>query len=118
MRIDVWLWAVRIAKTRSLAATWCRSGRARINGVKVKPASTVRVGDRVEVRTDRERVLVVVALVPRRVGAPEAAAAYLDESPPPPPREAYLAPQAVRDRGAGRPTKRQRREIDRLRGRH
>jgi ribosome-associated heat shock protein Hsp15 len=116
MRVDVWLWAVRLAKSRSVATAWCRTGRVRVNGARVKPASRVKVGDRVEFRTDRERVVEVTVLLPKRVGAPEAEKAYLDHSPPLPSKELRV-PLALRDRGAGRPTKRDRREIDRLRGR-
>lgn len=115
MRVDVWLWAVRLAKSRSVATAWCRAGHVRVNGLRVKPASSVKVGDRVDFRTDRERVVEVVALLPKRVGAPEAVKAYLDHSPAPLPRE-YVAPAGVRDRGTGRPTKRDRRALNRLRG--
>jgi ribosome-associated heat shock protein Hsp15 len=65
----------------------------------------------------RERILVVRQLLAKRVSAPLAAEAYLDESPPPPPREERPAPVALRLRGAGRPTKRERRDLDRFRGR-
>jgi ribosome-associated heat shock protein Hsp15 len=76
----------------------------------------VRVGDEVRLRHDgRERVVVVTRLIRKRVGAPVAAQCYIDNSPPPPPREA-VAPAGIRDRGAGRPTKRDRRELERLRG--
>ncbi|GAA3076704.1 hypothetical protein GCM10020000_72710 [Streptomyces olivoverticillatus] len=64
----------------------------------------------------RERIVVVSRVVRKRVGAPEAALCFVDNSPPPPPREAVAA-AGVRDRGAGRPTKRERREMDQLRGR-
>ncbi|GMA23304.1 hypothetical protein GCM10025864_10630 [Luteimicrobium album] len=116
MRVDVWLWAVRLAKSRSVATAWCRAGHVRVNGSRVKPASSVKVGDTVEFRTDRDRVVDVVALLPKRVGAPEAVGAYVDRSPAPLPRE-YVAPAGVRDRGTGRPTKRDRRALDHLRGR-
>jgi len=88
----------------------------RVNGTVAKPSSTVRPGDRVEARVDRrERVLEVVRTISKRVGAPVAAECYVDHSPPPPPRE-YVAPVFQRDRGAGRPTKRDRRALDRMRG--
>ncbi|MCM3781085.1 RNA-binding S4 domain-containing protein [Microbacterium hydrocarbonoxydans] len=114
VRIDSWLWAVRAYKTRSAATTACRAGHVRLNGEKVKAAQQVRVGDELRVRiAGFDRILVVRQLLVKRVGAPLAAAAYEDRTPA---RE----PQAmigVRDRGAGRPTKRERRDIDRLRGR-
>ncbi|MFI7014861.1 RNA-binding S4 domain-containing protein [Streptomyces sp. NPDC050164] len=116
VRVDSWIWAVRLVKTRSLGATACRGGHVRVNGERVKPAHAVRVGDEVRLRHDgRERVVIVKRLIRKRVGAPVAAQCYIDNSPPPPPREA-IAPAGIRDRGAGRPTKRDRREMERLRG--
>ncbi|MFF9325455.1 RNA-binding S4 domain-containing protein [Streptomyces sp. NPDC014776] len=115
VRIDSWIWAVRLIKTRSLGATACRGGHVRVNGERVKPAYNVRVGDEVRLRHEgRERVVVVKRLIRKRVGAPVAVQCYIDNSPPPPPREA-VAPAGIRDRGAGRPTKRDRRELERLR---
>lgn len=85
-----------------------------VNGTTAKPATLVRPGDRVEARVDRrERVLEVVRTINKRVGAPVAAECYVDHSPPPPPRD--LTPVFQRERGAGRPTKRERRALDRLR---
>jgi ribosome-associated heat shock protein Hsp15 len=116
-RVDQWLWAVRVFKTRSLATAACRGGHVRINGTAAKPARPVRLGDRVEVRAgDRDRVLEVVRLIDRRVSATIAAECIIDHSPPPPPRE-YVAPLFRRDPGSGRPTKKDRRRIDRLRNR-
>ncbi|MGC3003064.1 RNA-binding S4 domain-containing protein, partial [Streptomyces sp. G35A] len=104
VRIDSWIWSVRLVKTRSLGATACRGGHVRVNGERVKPAHSVRVGDEVRLRHEgRERVVVVKRLIRKRVGAPVAAQCYVDNSPPPPPREA-VAPAGIRDRGAGRPT--------------
>lgn len=118
VRVDSWLWAVRIYKSRSLATTACKGGHVEVDGVRAKPSTVVREGNRVVVRGEhRERILVVRRLLAKRVGAPLAAEAYLDESPPPPPREERPAPVALRLRGAGRPTKRERRELDRFRGR-
>ncbi|WP_411139720.1 RNA-binding S4 domain-containing protein [Streptomyces sp. x-80] len=116
-RIDSWIWSVRLTKTRSLAAAACRAGHVRVNGERVKAAYTVRTGDEVRLRqAGRERIVVVSRLVRKRVGAAVAAECFVDNSPPPPPREE--APViAHRDRGAGRPTKRDRREIEQLRGR-
>jgi ribosome-associated heat shock protein Hsp15 len=117
-RVDKWLWAVRVFKTRALATAACRGGHVRVNGAPAKPAATVRVGDRVEVRTHdhHPRVLEVARVIDKRVGAPVAAECVVDHSPPPPPRD--RAPDVfVRDRGAGRPTKRDRRQLDRFRTR-
>jgi ribosome-associated heat shock protein Hsp15 len=116
-RVDQWLWAVRLFKTRSLATAACKGGHVRINGRSVKPASAVRVGDRIEAHVgDRDRVVEVVRLIDKRVSAPIAAECVVDHSPPAPPRE-YVAPLFRRDRGAGRPTKKDRRSLDRLRRR-
>lgn len=117
VRVDVWLWAVRVYKTRSLATTAVRGGHVRVNGDPVKAAHALRVGDEVRVRIGHvTKVLGVAQLLTKRVGAPVAAKAYEDRTPPPPPRE-LVAPPGIRDRGTGRPTKRERREIDKLRGR-
>jgi ribosome-associated heat shock protein Hsp15 len=116
VRVDSWIWSVRLTKTRSLAASACRAGHVRVNGERVKPAHTVRPGDEVRLRhAGRERIVVVSRLVRKRVGAAVAAECFVDNSPPPPAREELMtAPR--RDRGAGRPTKRDRRELERLRG--
>lgn len=118
-RIDQWLWSVRIARTRADAAAACRGGRVEIGGRRAKPATPVKVGDLVTARLHgRERIVVVERVIAKRVGAPIAAECYEDRSPEPPERERPVdAAFAVRDRGTGRPTKRDRRQIDRLRGR-
>jgi len=117
VRVDSWIWSVRLTKSRSMAADACRGGHVKVNNESVKPSHLVRVGDEVRVRQDqRERVVLVGKLISKRVSAPAAAECYVDNSPPPPPRELSV-PLAVRDRGAGRPTKRERRDMDRLRGR-
>ncbi|MGD0242968.1 MAG: S4 domain-containing protein [Streptosporangiaceae bacterium] len=115
--MDSWIWSVRLAATRSSASAACRAGHVRVNGVRVKPAHPVRAGDEIRLRGEgRERVVVVQQVITKRVGASVAAECYIDNSPPPPPRE-ESAPVAVRDRGAGRPTKRERRSIEKLLGR-
>lgn len=116
-RVDSWIWSVRLTRTRSLASTACRAGHVRVNGVRVKPAHAVRAGDEVRLRQEgRERIVVITRIITKRVAATVAAACYTDNSPPPPPRET-TAPVAVRDRGTGRPTKRERRSIEKLLGR-
>ncbi|MEU6212667.1 RNA-binding S4 domain-containing protein [Streptomyces sp. NPDC090085] len=117
VRVDAWIWSVRLTKTRSIAATACRAGHVRVNGERAKPAQTVRAGDEVRLfHAGRERIVVVRRPVSKRVGAPVAAECLIDKSPPPPtPVEA--AGLGLRDRGTGRPTKRDRREIQSLRGR-
>ena len=116
-RVDAWLWAVRVYKTRSAATAACRAGHVRVNGERAKAAQPVRPGDELRVRiAGFDRILIVRQTITKRVGAALAAAAVDDRTPPPPPRE-MTAFVPVRDRGAGRPTKRERRETDRLRGR-
>ncbi|MBW0272110.1 RNA-binding protein S4 [Nocardia sp. MH4] len=116
-RVDSWIWAVRLFKTRSAAAEACRAGHVRINGVTVKPAQQVRIGDEIRIKhAGLERIVVVERIIHKRVGPPIAAQCMIDRSPPPPPKE-VLASIPQRDRGAGRPTKRERRETDRLMGR-
>ncbi len=112
--MDRWLWAVRLYKTRSAASDACAGGHVAVNGSAAKPATKVHVGDRVEARVaQRDRELEVVRILDKRVGAPIAATAYVDHSAPPPPPE-LTAPALARDRGAGRPTKRDRRAIDKM----
>ncbi len=114
-RVDRWLWAVRLYKTRSSATDACRGGHVRVNGATAKPATTVRVGDRVEaVLHGRQRVLEVARIIDKRVGAPVAGECLVDHSPPPPPREESV-PVFARPAGTGRPTKRDRRQTDRFR---
>lgn len=116
-RVDRWLWAVRLVKTRSDAAQACRGGHVRVNDRVAKPATTVKVGDEVKVRLHgRDRFVTVSHVLDKRVGAPVAVRCYADHSPPPPPR---LPMPSVprRDPGAGRPTKRDRRRLDQLRNR-
>ncbi|TFC92520.1 RNA-binding S4 domain-containing protein [Cryobacterium sinapicolor] len=114
-RVDSWTWAVRMFKTRSQATAACRAGHVKVNGERAKSAQTVRIGDEVRVRISGfDRILVVSKIMVKRVSAPVAAECFIDTTPPPPPRE-EVALLPMRDRGAGRPTKRERREIDRLR---
>ena len=113
-RVDSWLWAVRVYRTRSAATTACRAGHVRVNGERAKAAQPVRPGDELRVRiAGFDRILVVRKPITKRVGAPLVAEAMEDRTPPRDPVPVI----AKRDRGAGRPTKRERREIDRLRGR-
>ncbi len=116
-RIDRWLWAVRIFRSRTEATVACRGGHVRLNGVRAKPAANVKVGDRVTARVrGRERSLEVVGVIDRRVGASIAASCFVDHTPAP--LAGSVEPAAfVRDPASGRPTKRDRRRLDRLRGR-
>jgi ribosome-associated heat shock protein Hsp15 len=116
-RIDKWLWHARVVRTRSAAAALADAGLVRINGARIDMSSRpVRPGDVVTIALDRNvRVLKVIGYAERRGSADVARALYEDLTPPPaPPKEASAG---ARDDGAGRPTKRERREIDRLQGR-
>jgi len=117
-RLDRWLWSVRLTKSRSEATDACRAGHVRLNGRPAKAAHTVAVGDRVEARLHgRERIVEVVRLIENRVGATIAVECYADHSPPPPSKD-ELGTLSERDRGTGRPTKRDRRQIERWQGRN
>lgn len=115
-RVDRYLWAIRLSKTRADATELCKGGHVEVNGRPAKPATRVSVGDRIEARIHRrDRVVEVTRVIDKRVGAPIAVECYIDHSPPVP--ETDRTPTLVREPGAGRPTKRERRQLDRLRGR-
>lgn len=120
MRLDKWLWCVRIFKTRREATEACRLGRVSLNGNQARPARTIRCGDRVDARTATyDKTVKVTGLVAGRVG-PKRVPELLEDLTP---KEEYergrkTAVERVMGRppGSGRPTKRDRREIDRLIG--
>lgn len=116
VRVDRWLLAARLFKTRGEAQQACSGGRVKINGNSVKASHLVKCGD--EVRAEAPRglvVLIVRELAEKRQSAELARQLYEDHSPPPPPKEERTElPQ--RDRGTGRPTKADRRALQRLRG--
>jgi ribosome-associated heat shock protein Hsp15 len=116
VRVDKWLWAARVFKTRGLATDACDGGKVDVNEQAAKPAKALRPGDvlRVSLPQGRRRILKVAALGERRGSAAVARALFEDLTPPEPPRS-RLAPPPRRAPGAGRPTKRERRDIDRLR---
>jgi ribosome-associated heat shock protein Hsp15 len=118
-RIDKWLWHARVVRTRSQAAALAASGLVRINGQRIDAASrAVRTGDVVTVALDRAvRVLKVMAFAERR-GSADDARTLCEMLEPRPVRRAEHAPPSsgLREPGAGRPTKRERRAIERLRG--
>jgi ribosome-associated heat shock protein Hsp15 len=114
-RVDKWLWAVRMYKTRGDATDACRAGHVKVNHVAAKAATLVKPGDTVEaVAPSGERVLEVASILEKRSGAAVAQSCYIDHTPAPPPEEADQL-NFVRERGAGRPTKRDRRQLDRAR---
>jgi len=116
-RVDKWLWAVRMFKTRSDATEACRAGHVRVNRATAKAATLVKPGDGVEaLAPSGQRALEVTAILEKRGGPAAAQACYIDHTPPRPVEEAGVS-NFVRDRGAGRPTKRERRQLDRVRRR-
>ncbi len=120
VRVDKWLWAVRVFKTRTAATSACTAGRVRVGDEPAKPATKVQIGDVVEARRgDRTIIYRVAGLVDKRVGAKLVEELAEDLSPPPTQRPSRLdaPPGGARLRGEGRPTKKERRDIDRLRGR-
>jgi ribosome-associated heat shock protein Hsp15 len=115
-RVDKWLWHARVVRTRSAAAALADAGLVRVNAVRIDSSSRpVRPGDVVTIALDRHvRVLKVKGFAERRGSAEIARALFNDLTPPSDPvRQPDVA---VREEGAGRPTKRERRETDRLRG--
>jgi ribosome-associated heat shock protein Hsp15 len=115
VRVDRWLAAARIFKSRTQASQSCNGGHVKLNEHNVKPHQLVRIGDALQVRrSERLLLLEVVGLADKRQSPPLARELYEDHSPPPPPREERAAD---RDPGAGRPSKRDRRLLRRLRGR-
>lgn len=118
VRIDKWLWAVRLFKTRSLAAQACAAGHVHVNGQRVKPARSVHPGEQIEALVGEVRRTVRVReLLDRRVGA-SLVPQYLEDLTPAAERERartpHLEPLFHRPKGTGRPTKRERRLLDRV----
>jgi len=115
-RVDKWLWHARVVRTRSAAATLVTSGHVRLNGQRIGAASSpVRADDVVTVALDRAvRILKVTAFAERRGDAQAGRALYADLTPESPPARESPPEAGSRQAGAGRPTKRERRAIDRL----
>jgi ribosome-associated heat shock protein Hsp15 len=122
VRIDKWLWAVRIFKSRTLAGDIVRSGKVRINDSIVKPSTSVSVGDKLTVQKNGFALeYEVVKLIEKRVGAPIAVTCYTDHTPQDELNKykdwfAGKAGTEFREKGAGRPTKRERRTIEHFKG--
>ncbi len=118
LRVDKYLWAIRLFKTRSLASEACKAGRVKLNGQNLKASYVVKVGDTYQVQKGIERKIVrVIDLLERRVDAKTAVQFYEDLTPVEETgayKSMYQAPILMRDRGAGRPTKKDRRDIDDL----
>jgi ribosome-associated heat shock protein Hsp15 len=117
-RIDKWLWTVRIFKTRGLATDACRAGSVQVGGQLVKPARDVRVGEIITIRQGLiTRTVMVLGLPVRRLGPKLVAGFCEDRTPPEEYAKARVQPVQqflAREKGSGRPTKRDRRAIERL----
>ena len=118
LRIDKYLWAIRIFKTRSLATEACKAGRVKLNGQNIKPSHEVKEGEVYQISKGIERkVIRVTGLLGNRVDAKTAVNFYEDQTPAEEThrfKSMFHAPVLKRDRGTGRPTKKDRREIDEL----
>lgn len=118
IRIDKWLWSVRIFKSRTQANDACKGGKVKLNGESIKPSTSVEAGQIVEVKKNGFNLTFkIVKLIGKRVGAPIAVTCY-EELTPEEELNKYKdwyvgkgAPE-MREKGSGRPTKRERREID------
>lgn len=118
VRLDKWLQVARVFKTRTQATHAVDLNRVRVNGQTAKPHRNLVLGDRIEVQLGEwTRVLIVKELQDKPVPKAEAAALYEDQSPPRPEadpvKRLMRRPPALRERGAGRPTKKERRDMDR-----
>ncbi len=117
-RADKWLWAVRVYKTRGLATDACTAGKVKLDGASIKPAKELKVGDTLHITREQQRLVYkITKLIDKRVGAPEAQACYEDLSPTE--ENGGVQPSAfrfpTRERGAGRPTKKERRDMGKWR---
>ncbi|OAQ40870.1 RNA-binding protein [Pedobacter psychrophilus] len=118
LRIDKYLWSIRLFKTRSLATDACKAGRVKKEGTNIKPSHEVKIGEVYQVsKAIEKKIIKVLELLPSRVDAKKAVLAYADLTPPEETakyKSMFHSPVLTRDKGAGRPTKKDRREIDDL----
>ena len=120
LRIDKWLWCARLFKTRTLAADACKGGKVKVNEVSMKPSHDVKVGEVISVQLGQLHKVVEVLSIPKsRVSPKDVVNIYVDRTP----AEEYERIEFMhaykaeyRDRGAGRPTKKDRRILDKLKG--
>ena len=118
VRMDKWLWAARLFKTRSLAADAIKGGKVKVDGIPVKPSREVKEGDVIQVQIDQlHKVVQVKTVIKNRVSAKQVPEVYTDLTP----KEEYERIEFMhaykaewRDRGAGRPTKKERRMIEKM----
>lgn len=115
VRLDLWLKWACLFKHRAQATEACRGGLVQLNGRRVKPSTDVSEGDVVELGGEWPRRFVILSVPERQMSKEDARASYRDESPPRPERAKTESDGLVRERGQGRPTKKERREIERLR---
>lgn len=118
LRIDKYLWSIRLFKTRSLATDACRAGRVKKEGINIKPSYEVKIGEVYQVsKAVEKKIIKVLDLLYTRVDAKKAVLAYADLTPPEETakyKSMFHAPHLQRDAGTGRPTKKDRRDIDDL----
>ena len=118
LRIDKYLWAIRVFKTRTLAADACNTGKVKFKGVNIKPSKTVAVGDQFEIKTEHKKwVIDVTSLLHSRVSHEEAIKHYLDLTPeenisPRTQTSAFVFNTGKRQSKQGRPTKKEKRDLD------
>ncbi len=116
IRIDKYLWAIRVFKTRSLATDACKAGKVKLEQTSVKPSQVVKIGETYHIQKDQQKKIIkVLQIIEKRVDATKAATCYQDLSPvndTPKLHSVFTVPVLKRDRGSGRPTKKERREID------
>lgn len=122
VRIDKWLWSVRIFKTRTLATNACKSNKVKIGDKQLKPSYLVTVGEKIQVKKEGfDLTFEVIALLEKRVGAPIAVTCYKNLTTPEEMNKykdwfVGKSSNEMREKGEGRPTKRQRRDIDKFKG--
>lgn len=118
VRVDKWLWAIRIYKTRTLAAQACDGGKIKIDGDNIKPSRNVKIGETLHIQREQQKLIIkALQLIDKRVSAEIAQTCYQNNSEQittnkPLDSAFWQAPPPKRDRGTGRPTKKERREID------
>lgn len=118
IRVDKYLWAIRLFKTRTASTKACEAGQVKQGSDKLKASSKIQAGDKLTVRINHiNREIEIIKLIEKRVGAAIAQECYTDHTPPEALvvnkiKSAFLLPNAYREKGAGRPTKKDRRDID------
>lgn len=124
LRIDKYLWAIRLFKTRTASSKACEAGHVKQNDVKLKASSKIQVGDKLTVRVNHiNREIEIIKLIDKRVGAVTAQECFIDHTPPEAlvvhkMKSVFLLPNAYREKGTGRPTKKDRRDIDNFKDVH